>query len=101
MKDLVEGYNLLDNGLRGYILKNIFITYDGIEIIAESKENNKLVNLQFINVSHIYPNSDSVNNAIYDIKLKKTESGKLDTLIEKTKGLGTEIIAKQLIVKAM
>ena len=98
MENLVEGYDLLDKGLHGYVIQDILIVYKGLEIVAKSEDGTKTVKLQFREVSDIYLNGDSVSGVIFDIKLEKSEEGELEVIIEKTEGIGMELVAKKLVV---
>ena len=98
MENLVEGYDLLDKGLHGYVIQDILIVYKGLEIVAKSEDGIKTVKLQFREVSDIYLNWDSVSGVIFDIKLEKSEEGELEVIIEKTEGIGMELVAKKLVV---
>ena len=101
MKDLVEGYDLLDKGLQGYVIQNILMVYKSLEVVAKSEDGTKTVKLQFRDVSDIYLNGEGVSNIISDIKLEKSEDGKLEAQVEKTEGIGIDLVAEKLVVTNM
>ena len=98
MKDLVEGYDLLAKGLHGYVIQNVLMVYRRLEIVAKSEDGTKAVKLQFVDVDDIYLDIDGVNDVISDIKLEKSEEGKLEAQIEKTEETAVELVAKKLVV---
>ena len=98
MKDLVIGYELLDKGLKNYIIQKIFMTYKCLEITAKSKNNTKIVKLQFEGIEDIVLGKYDVKTVIPEIKLERTVDNMLQATIEDSEDVEMKILAKKLVV---
>lgn len=98
MKDLVIGYELLDKGLKNYIIQKIFMTYKCLEIMATSKNNTKTVKLQFEGIGDIVLGKYDVKTVIPEIKLERTVDNMLQATIEDSEDVEMKILAKKLVV---
>lgn len=71
MGNLIQGYELLDNGLKNYIIKKLFMTYKHLEITAMSEDTSNTVKLQFDGIDDILLDKYGTDSIIFEIKFEK------------------------------
>lgn len=98
MKNLVQGYELLDGGLKNYIIKKMFMTYKCLEITVKSKDSTKTLKLQFDGIDDIVLGKYDVDSVISEIELEKTDDDMLLAKIENSEDVEMKIVAKKLVV---
>ena len=98
MKNLVQGYELLDGGLKNYTIPKMFMTYRHLEITAKSEDGTKMVKLQFEGIEDITLGRYEVDGAISKLELEKTDDDMLLAKIEDLEDVEMKIIAEKLVV---
>ena len=98
MKNLVQGYELLDGGLKNYIIKKMFMTYKCLEITVKSEDSTKTLKLQFDGIEDIVLGKYDVDSVISEIELEKTDDDMLLAKIENSEDVEMKIVAKKLVV---
>lgn len=97
MENLIQGYELLDNGLKNYIIKKLFMTYKHLEITASSEDGINTIKLQFDGIEDIVLDKYGADSVISKLNLSKTEDDMLLAKIEDSEDVEMKIISKKLV----